>query len=357
MSDRLKRLVYLTTLMIIYVALSVVTLTLIVRGQGLDNHTGHRFEEMINGEAHRPFVNRALLPQTVRAIVWSWESFVQAVPPLRDAHFVQNEGNEIHRRTRPTGIGDSLAFEYSICFVLMIGCLAGFCWTMRRLTQIAYPKKTDQVAADLLPALAMGLLGPLMTRYSTNLYDPATLFLSSLALLFVWRWRLLSFYLLAPFLFFNKETSILFVGLLLVHGLVSGQRLSRLAVHGAALGAIFVAVKLVLRSAFGDNPGAELEFHLFDHNLPLLLDAAIVYFVFTIVIFAFFVGRDFSTKPLFLRYALGIVLVPLLGMGMFFGFVDELRGYYEAYPMLLLLSLPTFREVLGWGPEPSLSTE
>ncbi len=343
-----KRLVYVGSLSFVYLALSLVTLTLIVRGQGIDNHSGHRFDDMINGEAHRPFVNRALLPQTVRFIVYSWDQFVGAVPVLANSHFVQNEGNEIHRKTRPTGLGDSQAFEYSITFVLMVGWLVGFGWALRFLVKEFYPDQP--IAADLLPAFSLAMLGPLMTRYSTNLYDPSSLLLSALALLAVVRWRLGMFYFLAPLLFFNKETSILFVLLLMVHGLVLKKPLGQLVLHGSCLGAIFVGAKLVLRAAFADNPGSELEFHLFDHNLPLIFDwGQLFYFVISLVFFGFFVGRGWSSKPFFLRYALAVILIPLVSMGMFFGFVDELRGYYEAYAILMLLALPTFREVLAWG--------
>jgi hypothetical protein len=100
---------------------------------------------------------------------------------------------------------------------------------------------------------------------------------------------------------------------------------------------------------FRDNPGALVEFHLADHNLrlPLILPGSTAYFAGVLISAAWLARKNWTAKPLFLRRGLLITFIPLLVGSLLFGFVDELRGYYEAYPFVFLLSVPTMCAVLG----------
>lgn len=44
-----------------------------------------------------------------------------------------------------------------------------------------------------------------------------------------------------------------------------------------------------------------------------------------------------ARKAYFLRASFVCVLLPLVGLALFFGYLDEWRGYYEAYPIALCL--------------------
>jgi len=47
------------------------------------------------------------------------------------------------------------------------------------------------------------------------------------------------------------------------------------------------------------------------------------------------------------------VLLPLLALGLVFGYLDEWRAYYEAYPLVLAILVGSgdrLAERLGWAP-------
>jgi hypothetical protein len=108
---------------------------------------------------------------------------------------------------------------------------------------------------------------------------------------------------------------------------------------------VFLAVKSGLAVVFADNPGGVVEFHLLDHNLPLLRSAGVSAIVPWLAIALCILYRR-SEKPQFLRDALWI-LVPLLGLTLFLGYIDELRDYYEVYPVVVLLLAQTAAMLLG----------
>jgi hypothetical protein len=112
---------------------------------------------------------------------------------------------------------------------------------------------------------------------------------------------------------------------------------------------IWLAIRAILAYVFRDNPGGYVENHFREHNIWLLtkFPMAMRYTLAVIILFFVFLRVDWREKPKFLRAGLAIVLLPLAGAGMFFGFADELRGYYEAYPFLYLLMIPTVFKFLS----------
>ncbi len=48
------------------------------------------------------------------------------------------------------------------------------------------------------------------------------------------------------------------------------------------------------------------------------------------------VGYRWNEQPRFLRVA-SLVIIPLVGLTLFLGMLDELRDYYEAFPAIVLL--------------------
>jgi hypothetical protein len=78
------------------------------------------------------------------------------------------------------------------------------------------------------------------------------------------------------------------------------------------------------------------------HMLPRGLNAMLVALAAVLVV------ANWRMKPLFLRKSLWI-LVPLVGLALLFGWVDETRMYYESLPIVLCLSFHTVAMVFS-GP-------
>ena len=105
-----------------------------------------------------------------------------------------------------------------------------------------------------------------------------------------------------------------------------------------------MAVKILLFILFKDNPGRFVEFHLIDRNYLLFNGYSLVTFV-ALVIISFSVFSKWQEKPKFLKDALWIA-IPLLILTLFLGFFDELRDYYEAFPVVVLLISFNFARIL-----------
>jgi hypothetical protein len=77
---------------------------------------------------------------------------------------------------------------------------------------------------------------------------------------------------------------------------------------------------------------------------------ALLRFAGVVAVLWLLTAYDWARKPAFLRKGLLITLIPLALLALFFGFIDELRDYYEAFPFLFLLWLPTIVGVFGPSP-------
>ena len=115
-----------------------------------------------------------------------------------------------------------------------------------------------------------------------------------------------------------------------------------------------LVVRAALAYAFRDNPGVYFERHFYEHNIWLLtkFPVAMRYTLAVVLVFFFFIRYDWREKPKFLRLGLAVTFLPLLLAGLLFGFADELRGYYEVFPFLYLLMIPSVFKFLSRGPTP-----
>jgi hypothetical protein len=182
-----------------------------------------------------------------------------------------------------------------------------------------------------------------MYDYYSHIYDFPTLLVYTLglALMVHRRWRL--FLLVVLIGCFNKETTVLLTLVFVIHFARAGNVKFRQLLGVQLL--IFVVVKGALTVIFRDNPGSFVAFHLVDHNVYLLspyeLPTALAWLALALVVF-----HRWSEKPPFLRSAVWTV-VPLVTMALFLGYLDELRGYYEAYPVVVLLASQTIANIMG----------
>jgi len=295
---------------------------------GLNHYSPSSFGDMVYGRASRPFVYRTLVPTAVR--------LVSGLFPA-SAHAAATSAAQHTRLKHLVSAWDNLPVEYFLEFVIalafMYGSLIGFLIALRRLA-VALFELPDGFARKI-PLIALVLL-PVMFRYTSFIYDFPQLFLFTLGLVLMVRQRWRAYFGLLVVAAINKETAVLlpFVfGLYFLRhqNLLNGRFWPLL---GAQLG-LWLVIKLAINFVFRDNPGRMVELHLRDHNLGLLRSYSVGVAAAWLVL-AVLMGVRWSDTPRFLRTALWVLPV-LVGLTLFLGFLDELRDYYEAFPVIVLL--------------------
>ena len=335
---------YRALYIVLTVVLFLVVFSLFV-AKGISGYPPAMFADMVYAKASKPYVYRALLPATVRILT-------KAIPQtdklsldqfLEENHVVQSISNKL--LFVKIQQDKSYLTEYAMALLLMFLSLVGFFWSLRYLFRSLY--RTPVIYADIVSFAALTAL-PYCFKYYSYLYDFPTLFLFTLGLGLMCnkQWGLyLSIFLLGCL---NKETTILLTLLYAVHyrqrmGKSEYKQLLFLQV------VIFLFIKLTISVIFIRNPGAVVEFHLFDHNLKL-------FELYPTKIIALWIGiagvimavlfHHWSDKPQFLRDGIWICL-PLVGCILLCGFLDELRDYYEVYPIIILLLFHSLCELSG----------
>ncbi|HRF50776.1 MAG TPA: hypothetical protein PLC98_24315 [Anaerolineales bacterium] len=290
--------------------LSVVTLVI---GQayvaGLHWHEPRlALADLIAGTAHRPFVYRVLVPTLV-----GWASNLFSVPAETCAAVV--------------------VIASLFGFVVALRSLAGVFWHSPR-------------ALDLVGLAAVVCLLPFML-YSRHLYDFTGLLLFTLGLYLLalhrWRWYL-PVYALA---LLNKETAVLLIGVYGLNQLRAWRSLRFWGLLGIQT-LVFVTLRLIIQWRFQGNPGAGLEFHWPDQLRALEVApglVAIYSLLGLLVLWLALAGA--RRKPEFLQCAALAVGPALFVAYQLWGFPFEIRNLYEAYPIFLLLSLPTLGRLIG----------
>jgi hypothetical protein len=119
--------------------------------------------------------------------------------------------------------------------------------------------------------------------------------------------------------------------------------------------AIFILVKGSLYFIFKNNPGTFIEFHLIDHNLRLLTgyDLTLAAAVLGLILLIFY---KWNEKPNFLKTSLWM-FIPLVVLTLFLGYLDELRDYYEVYPIVIIFIAHSIARILNVDFEPNIPRE
>lgn len=321
-----------------YCVLAIIVFRVFIRDPGLNLQSGTIFTDMIHGTAHKPFVYRALLPaavrlltaavpDTARRLIEEWA----ATSPVGSAVLSELRGQP------------EFFLEYVIGSVLMYLSLLGFAFAVRYLFAAVYG--ASGLFKDSIPLAALLCLPPFFT-YHSYIYDFPALFLFTLGLALMVRQRWPSFVLVFLLACVNKETAILLTMVFCIHfrnRSAVGSRLFRTLLVLQLC--IFLVTKALLAFIFMDNPGRFVEFHLMDHNVWLFRA-----YPLSSVLVAGAVGglvfHKWREKPTFLKDGLWII-VPLVILGALFGQLDELRIFYEAYPIALLLASYTVGSIFG----------
>jgi hypothetical protein len=338
--DRPKH-VFLYWLVAVVASLFVFFLFLLHPGM----HTNPRafLSTMIYQSAEKPLVYRTLLPTTVQILS-------QAVPESKRSELALSVLN--HRRLTRLLLGLHLEPAYPvetlIALVLIYASLWGFMIVLLGLFDFYY--SAPPAFRLLVPAL--GILGlPPLFAYTNYPYDFCTLFFSTLCLLLIaqGRWRM--FLLVFALACLNKETVVLVIPIFGIYAfkrhVLPRRDIIRLLAWQSL---IYLSIRGALFYRFHSNLGSVLEFHLYDHNLIIFArwlrhgysfgQLAIAGLVTVLLCYGW------SSKPMLLKLGL-IALPPLLIMCLFFGYFDEWRAYFDAYPATLLLVIDPVGKLFG----------
>lgn len=318
-------------------ALTVHVFWVFIRDPGINTYDRARFGEVVYGTAYKPFVLRVLVPWMVRGLTAALPESAQAslTEAMASDRLVQGflRRGQWERELLP---------EYAIALVLMFAALVAFVFAFRWLYDGVFPP--SRWRKDLATVLLLLGLPPCF-YYASYLSDFPGLFLYTLGLglLVRERWRAYLVVFLIGCL--NKETFILLWGVFGLRYLWAKEAMPRRQFYALAAAqlALFLAVKGALTVLYGDNPGTSFELHWFDHTLTLgehlarrnELPAMFIWIAFALIAF----GR-WRSQPPFLKQAIAVLPV-LLILTAIFGFLDELRDYYEAYPVLVLMLMHT----------------
>lgn len=292
---------------------------------GINGYPPAMFGEMVYGTAHKPYVYRALIPGMIRVIT-------ALIPPHIRSLMTYSEVRILNWET-------NLLPEYLVASVIFCALLVGFYFAMKYFFRGIFQTSNNIEYVVSLMALA-GL--PTFFRYYNYIYDFATLFLFTLGLGFMvhrnWRMFLLV-YLLACL---NKETTILLTLVFTFYffrrwTLINKRKFIQLSLFQLA---IFLSTRLGMMWIFRNNLGSPLEFHLLDHNIHLFSHPYSLTGSLMEIGLLIFCAYKWAEKPPFLKHG-AVILIPLLGATLFWGFFDELRDFYEAYPIIVLLIFDT----------------
>lgn len=101
---------------------------------------------------------------------------------------------------------------------------------------------------------------------------------------------------------------------------------------------VWLAVRATVAYASRNNPGQVVLLHLFAHNQYVLFHPRMMSKRLPLLVGATLVGAwGWNLKPPFLQRALLVLAPALLIMGVTVGWIDEIRAYYEIYPVVVLL--------------------
>lgn len=312
--------------------LLLIIITILVLGSfirtGINGYERAMFNDMIDGNAYKPFVYRVLVPSVVNLVKF----FVPDQLELKINSKAVEKDNFFNKYSiRP--------FDFIIVLAIWFLSIIGFACVIINMSMYFY--NYEKFSSYILSLLSVAGL-PVFFKYYSYIYDFPQLFLFTLALYLMVSERWNYFLLLFLVVTINKETSILLTFIFIIHykKKLASNLFSRILL--LQLG-IFSFIKLLITFLFLNNKGSFVEFHL-SYNLllsPYNLSQFISFILIGIGVF-----HNWKNKPEFLRDALSII-IPLLLLTFFWGLLDEYRDYYEVYPIILLLIFPSVRLIFN----------
>ena len=208
--------------------------------RSINHFFGSRFVDMVDGQAYRPFVTRALVPGTIRLLR-------DTLPPRWQNAAQSAVVRTFHLRRRMAGLGwePERTFEYLVFGAITLVLFACVPFSVRATYRALFASGEPWALLAPLPLLLIPLRADM-----SSMYDPATLALAALATWTAVAGRKQCFYVIYALAVLNKETAFLLAGLFLV------TRPNDWRKHVAPLAGTWLAARLWLAWAFRHNPGS-----------------------------------------------------------------------------------------------------
>jgi len=310
-----------------YMAVSAVPIAVGLFRPGVTGYKRAMLEDMVYGKAYRPFVQRQLVPIIVRAGVWILPE--QLEQKLEDKFFRSTLVNKF-------GWPKDYAAEFVLTLGVMYVSLIAFLVVLKRFlsTFLHVPKRFLH-----LIVLLIGIGLPVTFAGQMYIYDFTQLLFFSLGILLLYEQKWSLFYPVYILACINKETSILLPFLFLCWKGMEIFRKSNV-LHFTVQVVIGFGIYFLISYIFRNNPGGSMEWHL-ERNLKLSFSTLAWVRLSVLVVLIVLSVWSFSNASVFLRRGFLATLAPLLVLTLFFGYIDELRDYYEALPFTLCLCLLT----------------
>lgn len=324
------RLLYLSTLSFFYLLITAIVSYVFLTIPGLNTWKDIGFEDMITSHTRKPFVMRVLMPTLIRVgselVPLSFEQKLRTL--------VMTNTTLSDQMVR-LGWNQDFIVEYAILIISVLACYLGFAVVLRSL--LATLNDLPKGIIDYAPLMA---LLALISMFSTvnYIYDPMNLFLNTLALLCVLRQRMGLFSIVFIMATINKESALL---LLIPAMIIQWKKRKNLLWEIGCLCCVWSAIRIFLLWLYRDYPGASFENHLMDNLNPFSYISIHFWkhYIFLSVLVALTIS-DWSYKPKELKNSLLGMIVVLIPLWIFFGRIPEIRIFYEAYPLALLLAIP-----------------
>ena len=283
-----------------------------------------KLEDLIEGTAHRPYVGRRLIP---------WILGMAAPPTTEQENISSSEQSKLAAGIRFLLDWLTLPPAYDnvliLFFILNYGALLGFGWTFWRLARhfhLPHPERLTILAL-------LFLLHPVFLSHG-YVYDYPTLFLWTWFLLALARKQLGLSLGIVALAILNKETALLMPLVWLSYGWqqVTAKRYWSVLV---AQSAIVFAGWSIITWLYRHNEGGLFEFnlaiHLAQYGSEPLVPAVLLVGIFLLLAMAWPIA-----PPLLKSCAL--LLLPLSGLYLLFGWPYEFRVFYEVYAPLVLFA-------------------
>lgn len=323
-----------------------------IRMPGIDGYAPARVVDMIYGQAGKPYVNRQLVPATVRLISTITPDFIKTgVRDLANSHFPADTYLAKFR------FQPEYLYEYLWVMLSMYLSLLGFQYIYGKLLKHTFDAKATFY--DFAPFLTLLVL-PLIIRMYVYLNDFPNLFLFTLILYFMVKEKFIPMLIAFFFACINKETTILLTMPLALYfykkpdyqinfkdsitNIFKNSKLLQLLTTQVG---IYFIVKSVIAFIFRNNKGTQMEFHLIDHNLPIIFAPYNLEVFAALMFFTLLVLYKWNEKPEFFKKAT-IMFWPLLILGIFGGWIDEFRSYYyELFAIFSILITYSIYSIIG----------
>jgi hypothetical protein len=302
-------------------------------------HLPFDVDDMIEGKYRKPYVYRTLVPTTIRiisniipeSIHKNTENFVRQNPKL-NATFDNLEWQQ------------EVALKFFISSAFMILSFIAFGYLIPNFVFLFTALENTYLNKIFISGLSLVLL-PGFFLYGSHIYDPPQLFLFALALYVLYKQKFSLFYLLFILVTINKETSLLLIGVFFFYFFkkIPDKKYIYLIITYIFT---YLLIRVIIIYVFSENEGPFLEYHFAEHNLRVrysLIALTMNSGFFILLLLLTFI--NWKSKPSFIKTSFWVIFIPTFILTLFFGYVDELRVYYELYPILITASAITINQL------------